>query len=273
VNSWRQVNVALDRSRGPALQSARRVLHGLAPLLDDLRADGRLHRFHFMRKPPDIRLRLAGPAPDDMVPPVLALLRRLADEGAVLDVFTSVYEPQVHLFGGPAAMALVHDHFDVDSQAWIDHDSLQAAGTARLPVQDLTTAVLNDLFARALDDHGEVWETWCNLCDVIGATTGSSDDTAAASAAFPADLTDLAEEATPQERPILTRYRSANDRLATGLRELWSTGQLQCGLRGMLPFVGVFHFHRYGLDAHRQATQALAMRRAWDPRRGLRGCE
>jgi thiopeptide-type bacteriocin biosynthesis protein len=270
VGDWVQFNVALVRESGPALASARRVFGALGPLLDDFRTDGGLQRFHFMRKPPDVRLRLEGPAPhDDLVPAIEVLLRGLAADGAVADFFTSVYEPETRLFGGPRAMSLVHDYFEVDSRAWMDHDRLQAAGAARLTVDDLTTAVLNELFALTLDDRGEVWDTWCNVRTVIGGEIGALTPDPI-TAQFPAGLAKVASIA---ERAILDRYGSANRHLATGLRDLWGSGQLDCGLRGMLPFVGIFHYHRYGLDAHRQVAQAVAMAGAWDPRQGMKGAD
>ena len=289
--TWVQLNIALSREHGPVLEQARRVFDAVVPQLDEARGQGRLRRFHFMRKPPDIRLRLEGPAPrDDLVPRIDATLRRLRDDGAVMAFSAGGYEPETRLFGGTPAMDLVHDHFDVDSRAWVDHDRLQRAGEARLSAEELTTRVVNDLFALALDDRGEVWDTWCNVLQVVGEPGGeddgvdvhaAGDDPASGGTRVPGSgpagaapvrlVEELTDGASTGEGQLLSRYREANTHLATGLRGLAQHGRLECGLRVLLPFVAVFHLHLYGLDRHRQSAQAAAMVQAWDPRRDMRG--
>ena len=72
---------------------------------------------------------------------------------------------------------------------------------------------------------------------------------------------------------MLDAYRACNERLAEGLTVVREAGRLGCGLRGMLPFVALFHLHRHGLDGPKQASIAEAMRRAWNPRSRMRGAD
>ena len=72
---------------------------------------------------------------------------------------------------------------------------------------------------------------------------------------------------------MIHHYKRANEALGTGLIGTWERGRLECGLRAVLPFVVMFHFHRYGLNGQRQAALAESMRRAWNPRQGLRGAD
>ncbi|GAA4402863.1 hypothetical protein GCM10023168_13800 [Fodinibacter luteus] len=289
--TWVQLNIGLSRADGPVLEQARRVFDAVVPQLDEARAQGDLGRFHFMRKPPDIRLRLEGPAPrEHVLPKVEATLRRLREAGSVTAFAAGIYEPETRLFGGTRSMSLVHDYFDVDSRSWVDHDRLERLGATRLSADDLTARVVNDLFARTLDDRGEVWDTWCNVRQVVGdpvdegqasgaqPVAGNSADAAGrdpdpvpAGVALGGLVEELDDGASAGEQELLRRYRTANTRLATGLRGLAHHGELECGLRVLLPFVAVFHFHRFGLDRRRQAVQAQAMAQAWDPRLGMRG--
>ncbi len=273
--TWGQVNIALARTTDPVLEQARRVFDEVVPALDAFRLDGRLRRFHFMRKPPDIRLRLEGPdAWGDLLPPVARILDRLQEAGAVVTHSPGIYEPETRLFGGERAMSLVHDYFDVDSRGWVDHDRLVREGSAVLTAEELTGRVANDLFARTLGDQAEVWDAWCNVHQVVaGAQPADGEGTDDTATRGPAPAEEMAGARSTGESAILERYRAADTELATGLRALAQRGELECGLRALLPFVAVFHFHRYGLDQRRQRALALTMVEAWDPRRGMRGAE
>lgn len=260
---WLQVNVALRRDDGDALASARAVFAELAPQIASARAEGTLQRFFFMRKPPDMRLRLQGPNPErHLLPAVSGSLAKLRRDGAVERFFPSVYEPEVRLFGGAEAMSLVHDYFDADTAGWMELDRHWAAGVAALQPEDVVSVVANELFALALGDRAEIWDAWSNVLALV-APAAEAADPFHRMMPIPSELRALA---TPAESRVLGRYCAANEALANGLRDVWSRGRLECGLRGMLPFVVIFHLHRYGLDAARQARVAEAMQRVWDPR-------
>ena len=56
--AWVQLNVGLVRNGGQALPSARAMFRAICPYLDAWRRDRALHWWFFMRKPPDVRLRM-----------------------------------------------------------------------------------------------------------------------------------------------------------------------------------------------------------------------
>lgn len=253
---WVQLNVALSRPDGQALTSARRVFAALAPLVDAWRRDGKLSQLYFMRKPPDLRLRLRGPQPAvDLLPGAIGALEQLRRDGAVERFFESVYEPEAHLFGGPDAMELVHAYFDADTRGWLTLDRLWASGPSLLTPEILACAVIDDLLQLALGDRSEIWDVWCNL----------------AAGGVPA--IDVPVPPSPEllgrlalaERTVLEHYFAHNSQLARGLATLHDSGRLSCGLRALLTQVALFHFHRYGLDAAEQAAMAGAMQRKWNP--------
>jgi thiopeptide-type bacteriocin biosynthesis protein len=197
-----------------------------------------------------------------------ALFADLVRRGHVTSVRPSVYEPEARQFGGPRAMAAVHDWFYADSVTWILWARL--GGRERPGRTEMAAgAVLSDLFAEALRDGAEVWDVWHNL----GALTGDAGRTTSEARIEPVSLQHLDGWASPAERAVLRRYRAPNRRLAAALRQIWADGDLAAGMRTVLAFVAMFHCNRLGIDGRCQAALAHAMARAWDPRRALRGGE
>lgn len=267
-HEWVQLNVALSRRDGGPLKSARCVFGALRPLMDEWRREGALSQFYFTRKPPDLRLRFRGP---DCRAAVLAgttaTLYSLQCEGAVERFFTSVYEPEVNLFGGPAGMELVHAYFDADTSSWLEMDGLWACNQARLTPETLTCVVTDHLLRLALGDRSEIWDVWCTVLSMAGerpATDGKS--------VLPTP-SKLITTISAAEEDVLRRYREHNTLLARGLTVTYNRGELQCGLRALLTWVAIFHFNRYGLDASRLVDAATAMAREWNPHRIARPTE
>jgi thiopeptide-type bacteriocin biosynthesis protein len=269
-SQWLQVNVALSRVQGTALTNARLVLAKVADRLPAWRQEHGLGCFFFMRKPPDLRLRFAGPDPASRLWPELKrMLRLLRELGAVERFGCSQYEPENRLFGGAAAMRLVHRHFDCDSSAWVELDRLSQAGCrTALSIDTMPMGVLNDLFLRVLGDRFEVWDVWRNLAMLTNAPDTGESETGQPGIYV---LASLLPALRPQEATILKRYERANQALSRGLRRLDQTGRLDAGLRGILPFVAMFHLHRHGYGRDRQAALAQAMSNAWNPRHGFHG--
>ena len=252
------MNVRLTRREGSALPSARRLFATLAPAL------GR-SRFWFVRKAPDLRLRLPAHSPREgrRLAAALAACRR---ERVVARWFFSTYEPEVFQFGGPRALPLVHRYFAADSLAWLAWDRLTEAGATSLTPSLLSAGVLNDLFVSTVDGPEEVWDVWCNLARM------HEPETLVGPAGVGAiTLAELAPLVSPAERRLLARQARANRALATGLGRLWGQGLLGCGLRAILPFVALFHWNRFGLGRPASGRICAAMMAATSPKRGLRG--
>jgi thiopeptide-type bacteriocin biosynthesis protein len=266
---WLQVNVALQRHDGGARTSARALFGHLARLVADWRQRKILDCFYFMRKAPDVRLRFLGREPEgDLFFELHKVLSGLQHDGFVQRFFPSVYEPEVSQFGGPEAMDHIHSHFDADCTAWIALDLLDASGRWTVPSTVFELALMNDLFNRTLSCRAEVWDVWCNLRSLLPAAQPG-----------PGPVVDifLAEELLPHlsraEAHVIEQYLRSNRALASGLLQVWNEGRLQCGLRGLLPFVAMYDFNRHGIDGVAQSAMAHAMSQAWDPKRGMRGAE
>ncbi|WP_106398937.1 thiopeptide-type bacteriocin biosynthesis protein [Actinocorallia populi] len=262
---WLQVNVGLSRDGRTAGESARQLFARLSPALAEWREIGALELFFFMRKPPDVRLRFFGCAVESAVLPALAeLLSKLAEEGFVTRFFESVYEPEVSLFGGRAAMSQVHAHFDADTTTWTAFDQLVPEGVQSLSAETFMTAALNDLFLRTLSCSAEVWDVWCGLAELYPVTDLNS--AIEGPTAQPILIDSFLPRASARESTILRDRMRTNQELADGLREVWNRGELHGGLRSLLRTIAVFDLNRHGLSGG-LPTMADSMRQGWDPRR------
>jgi thiopeptide-type bacteriocin biosynthesis protein len=204
----------------------------------------------------------------DLLSQLETILLELQHDGLVKHFFQSVYEPEVLQFGGPEAMALVHQYFENDSLAWIALDLLEEGNARTIATDTVVLAVMNDLFLRTLYCSAEVWDAWCNLAKSI---PSSQTDTPPGTEILL--IESILPSACAGEERILRNYLEANQQLATGLQQTWNEGKLLCGMRALLPFIAMFHFNRHGLDAVRQLAIASAMQQAWNPKEGLRGAE
>jgi thiopeptide-type bacteriocin biosynthesis protein len=260
--------VRLARRDGSPRPSARALFAELAPLLRAARREGRLRQFWFLHKAPDLRLRFFTRAPAALARRLEATLRRCQARRVVRSWSSSVYEPETFQFGGPEAMALVHAHFDRDAHLALAWDARARLSRTSVTTTLLSTALLNDLFLRAVAGaEEEAWDVWCNLA----ALHGPPGLPPAAPAVPSLTIASLLPLVSAGEGRLLRGYAHANRRLAAGLRRLWLGGHLRCGLRALLPFVALFHWNRFALDHADTVRICAAMCAALDPKRGLRG--
>lgn len=259
ATTWHQHNVALKRlADGSAMESVRAVFGALEPAMAKWREDGRLERFFFMRKAPDLRLRFFGA--DELADELSALFRTLAERGAIERSFTSHYEPETARFGGPPAMNAAHAWFDVDTRAWWRLDQLESRGVASLDKMLLAGAVANDLVCRVLPDTSEAWGVWRSYASAYALEAEEGD-----TSLLTADLDGLESTVGPELRPVLAQYRDANRELASELTRLLSRGELEAGLRSILIGVVMFHLNRHGFAPVEHARLVWRMIRSRDP--------
>lgn len=222
-----------------------------------------------LHKDPGLRVRLGGVDLDPRVDAeVLALFEDLGRRGVIEGFFTSVYEPEHHLFGGREATAAVHRFFDADTAAWIRWEALQGAPAPtrpRIAPAVLALAVVHALFRRCLGVREEVWDVWCNVAELYRAYPGSTPDLPELGVAEALAL------AGPGLAPIAAIYEEALTALAGALGQIWRSGRLGAGRRAILPFIAAFHWNRMRIPPETIAALARGMVRALDPRAGLRG--
>lgn len=231
--------------------------------MERLRRDSAIDLWFWQRKMPGLRLRFrarpgrAAEASAEAMAALAPVLRGLVRQGAARRWWCSVYEPEVHLFGGPAMMEAAHRWAAADAVEQVA--SLAASGPAVTPVV-LTLAVLNDLFRRGCDSGPEeVWDVWCRLAAMHDIVPG-------AGRPLPAiGIEDIAALAPDACRAMAV----ANARLAAALSRQWEAGRLPVGRRAALSMVALFHWNRLGLEPDDRRRLIDGMTAALDPHRGL----
>ncbi|GAA1264623.1 thiopeptide-type bacteriocin biosynthesis protein [Saccharothrix xinjiangensis] len=260
-NTWYQVRVRFaDWSHAETAGATT-----LGPALDWLRADGAVAGWWFLRKHPCWRLRLLRAD----TAAVNGVLDELADTGAVIRWWPTVYEPETAAFGGPAGMDTVHDLFCADSAGVLDYLRHDAPGLGR---RELSILLLSGLMRTAgLDtfECGDVFDRVARLrpapTDADTARTGTLVD----NLRVLLSITDLADSElfTPggpvaHAAPWLAALRTAGQQLGHDAAD----GVLDRGLRAILTHMVIFHWNRFGLSATSQGILARAASTALLPR-------
>ena len=249
---WLQVNVALARANGDALPSARAMFRELAPFLDQWRLENRLHWWFFMRKPPDVRLRfMLRPDNGDAAGGLENALRTLRDNGQIAGYSPGRYEPEQDRFGGPAAMALVHTSFDVDSTLWLVLDELDERGQRLVTPQVLLPARLHHLFLCCCGAEHAI-EGWRGLARLI---RQGGIIAAPYPPRLPGTLNALAlgEELAASESLALRTYARSNESFSRELLALESKTTVEQPVADIAATVALFSLNRHGFPGERSA--------------------
>ena len=257
--SWLQINVEFDHWNS-AEQVA--VAH-LSPLCRDAAATGLISAWFFIRKSPCWRLRLQ-PACDlaiqDARDFVHTRLNTLHGAGSITQWVDTLYEPENHAFGGPAAMDIAHTLFHQDSQHILNYLASGRATTSaggRDQRREITMLLCGILMRAAGQDWYEQGDIWARVRE----HRTLRPDT-------PIDHLDKAESdlrrlMTVDTTPLLqgngslaflADWATAFETAGTELSDLARNGTLHRGLRAVLAHHVIFTWNRIGLS---HATQSV----------------
>jgi thiopeptide-type bacteriocin biosynthesis protein len=231
----------------------------LAPEVAAWRAEDRFRQFWFVRKPPGLRLRFAGPELGGRLEPALSTWLVAAEAADDVRGFRfGHYEPEEHRFGGPAGLAVAHDLFDADSAVVLRYETLNEDRRRSIDRHGFGLTGINDLFLRCLDDQAEVWEVWKRLEALLG------DSQPVEAGAAPVHgwegLDDIGHA-------LAREVAAGNSRAATALRATANAGRLTTGVRSWLTAAAAFSWNRWGLplDRARLARGVTARARLQTP--------
>jgi len=252
---WLQVNVALARVDGDAVPSARVMFGELAPMLEQWRLAGRLHWWFFMRKPPDVRLRLFLPTEAGDATGILDdALHSLQNSGRIGGHFFSEYQPEQRRFGGPAAMALVHACFHVDSSLWLHLDELDERKERQVGTDLLLPTNLHHLFQCCCGAERAI-EGWRGLARLIrqGGITVTPHPPR-----LPVTLDALVSggELAASESLALRTYARSNELFSRELLALESNSTVEQPVADIAATVALFVLNRHGLPGERSGSMA-----------------
>lgn len=277
--TWVQAHATLDP---PGEQWLRLIARPLRGIVQSWLDEGLITAFHFVHKPPGMRLRFLG-ARERLIPEVDALFGAMTREGALKAYARGVYDAEVYQFGGEAGLAAAHDFFTAESLAVLGFHELQIGQASRMGAPEFSLVLLDLFLRRITDDEWELWDLWCKM-ELTGrslALTGEQRERAAASAraageAIARVLRDPGaglERLPDAERSLLLAYREALPPIVSRVRALQHEGELLFPLREILPFWIIFHFNRMGFSGEDQSFLAFLMTCILSPKRTHAGAQ
>lgn len=253
--TWHQVTVEFTDY---ALAEQATVAH-LQPIMDSA-----VESWWFIRKAPCWRLRYRPPRHDteddvrDNVHQAMATLRAADDVAGWVE---TIYEPEVHVFGGHDAMTVAHQLFHHDSQHILSRRS-----SDRDHRQELTILLCSTFLRAAGQDWYEQGDVWARVAENRPVTSETPPErTRALEPGLRRLMTVDAGPGSPLVEPgghlaDIATWTTAFHTAGRALGELASRGELRRGLRAVLAHHLIFHWNRLGLSYNTQSILASAAR-------------
>ncbi|AUS81218.1 hypothetical protein C1701_26065 [Actinoalloteichus sp. AHMU CJ021] len=245
----------------------RHELYGeLHTLVRELLDEGLLTHFYFVHKAQGIRVRFHVPPAHHAATAgkLEEVWRGWERTGLISGLRHAVYEPEQHLFGGPAAMRWVHGVFTADSLFWLGHLRHEEPP---VPLWRVSLSMIRTLLAELGITEFEDRDVWDRLRWQAGRTFGSEEPAGWARTSARINQVWNASDflnsprSWPQVGEDLTRFRDAVGRVCAAWRaeHLERPGAL-VGPREAAAFLVVFHWNRARMPRDWQVgiTEALA---------------
>jgi thiopeptide-type bacteriocin biosynthesis protein len=245
---WLQVDIGLS---GPPGAPPPAPWRDLRSLVEGWWSLGRVDHAAFVRKPPGLRLRVAGTALAERVEvDLVTLLARAERAGAIRGWRHGCYEPETARFGGDLGMAVGHEHFDQDALVALRYETLSGEGRRALPRAACSAAVVGHLLRLATGDAAEALDVWLRLRDGVAAhdpppSEGAGVGVECALLGDSGWVSSVPDDA----RELLDVAAAGNARFAERLAAVVGSGRVDVGTRALLAAVIVFHWNRLGLGA------------------------
>lgn len=261
-SSWQQVTITFNDWD----TAERTAAAHLGPTLVDAEAAELVDAWFFIRKAPCWRLRFL-PTTDDSAGRAATLihdqLNTLRHADRINRWAATIYEPETHAFGGPAAMDAAHRLFHADSRhvlAWLRD---QTAGDRRRELSVLLCSILIRAAAQDWYEQGDIWAR-------VAQHRSPPEISPERLPALQADLRRLLTADTAhvfgagslgKHAAWADTYRQAGAWLGEAAR----TGALRRGVRAVLAHHVIFAWNRLGLPHTTQSVLAtLAAAVAFD---------
>lgn len=244
---WEQLDIALTRNDGDARASARHLFARVLPWWLAERRAGRAGGLFFMRKPPDVRLRLQlTPAAQASFQDLRSELAQAVRAGELAGCEPGHYTPEDARFGGARSLAATHALFTLDTLLWARLAALDHAGLRRGDSDTLLLAVFGDLFARlGTRECGLAWAA-------LGGEFPPALRVGKAAALRLPSLAALAADAllSTAERTIAAAYATAHAHYVAALTAVPPQGRTRAAVAATAAF---FMFNRHGYPGTRAA--------------------
>ncbi|GAA4552719.1 thiopeptide-type bacteriocin biosynthesis protein [Amycolatopsis samaneae] len=249
--AWQQVTIEFtDYTKAEQIAAER-----LRPLLNAV-----AELWWFIRKAPNWRVRyLPIQSGTEAIRDTLAhMLGGLREERNITNWVETIYEPEIHAFGGTAAMAVAHQLFHCDSQ--------HILGNSRTcdRRRELTILLCSALMRGAGQDWYEQGDIWARLAENRPLPPDINTDQLRTPRSGLRRLMSVdADPTSPLVKPggqmaDSATWLAAFHRAGAELGVLSRAGALHRGLRAVLTHQAIFHWNRIGLSYTTQSVLAHA---------------
>lgn len=258
-SSWQQVTVQFDD-----YASAERVACAhLRPGMAEAEAAGLAGSWWYIRKAPYWRLRYL-PSTAEVEQDATQFVRALLAAHGELDrAVTTIYEPEIHAFGGDEAMDVAHCLFHHDSRHILDYlgDEHRTSLVPAHRRHELSVMLCAVLMRAAGLDWSEQGDVWARVAEYRPAIDEKAKRHPAVGAGVRRLLTVDAGPTSPlvgRSGPLATvaDWVTAFHSAGAALRRFADNGTLARGVRAVLAHHVIFHWNRMGLPYHTQSTLA-----------------
>lgn len=248
-NRWHQLNLWCDTWQ-TAEQTAVAHLH---PILAEAERSGVIGCWWFLRKAEQWRLRLLPADGQDRAAGLVEkLTRELTERGAIRRWAEVIYEPELHAFGGPEAMAISYQLFHADSHHILTHLARAHSDHRR----ELGLLLATRLMRGAGQEWYEQGDIWAQVASHRtgqhqGEPSPATLDAVRQLITATADTTDSPLHTTPE-------WPAAFQTAGRDLADLAERGLLTRGLRAVLAHHILFAINRLGIPTRQQHQLAVA---------------
>jgi thiopeptide-type bacteriocin biosynthesis protein len=243
----------------------------LGPELQRAEAGGILSSWWFIRKAPFWRLRCEAASAAqsaDMKAHVTRALDQMLSRCVITGWQESIYEPEIHAFGGPDGITIAHRLFHADSCGVLGYisrlDLIEQGSSPGIGRRELSILLCSLLMRGARQDWYEQGDTWNRVQASRPLPPGTSHQRLREIRPLVRRLMTVDTERTGtlanEDGPLASASRwavaftTAGQALASGAHD----GKLSRGLRDILAHHIIFHWNRIGLPARTQGILARA---------------
>jgi thiopeptide-type bacteriocin biosynthesis protein len=260
---WRQVTIYFDD-----YATAEEVgIHHLAPRMTSAEDTGLISSWFFVRKAPCWRLRFLS-SQEHATTSLCRWLESMANDGHITSWTETIYEPEVHAFGGPEATRLAHRLFHADSRSTLTY---LAKVRARSPGQrdqrrELSVLLCSTLMRSAGQDWYEQGDIWARVAEARPPPRGTP---VRRLHILEAGLRQLMTADTSSASPLMqtgpplasaAAWLAAFSEMGEQLGHLAHRGTLRRGIRAVLTHHVIFHWNRLGVPYATQRRLANVAR-------------
>lgn len=235
----------------------------LRPMMNNAEAAGLVASWSFIRKAPCWRLRYLPPhhhADQDAQAFIHQSLDTLLATGRIAQWVKTIYEPELHAFGGTAAMDVAHHLFHQDSRHILDYLGSSRPDKRR----ELSILLCCTMMRGAGQDWYEQGDIWARVAENRPLPLGTPFDRLRGIESGLRRLMTVDAGAAgtlmSKDGPLtyLTSWAAAFDSAGTALGDLARDGVLRRGVRAVLTHHVIFHWNRLGLSYETQSVLAHA---------------